>query len=101
MKYSCRKRPAYVYVDILWLNDLIWRDSGWQVNTASVHESGITNLVCRARRETSLGDHAHSELLQRVTQAYHIVLTRPLKGAYLCVPDNDTRGCTEASLGAQ
>lgn len=91
----------YDYVGILWLNDLIWRDSGWQVNNAAVHESGIINLVRRARRETSLGGPAHSELLQRVTQAYRILLTRPLKGAYLWVPDNDTRGYIEASLSAQ
>jgi DUF2075 family protein len=81
----------YDYVGILWLDDLIWRSSRWEVNTESVHESGIMNVVRRARHEGRTFGPAHRELLQRVTQAYRILLTRPLKGAYLWIPDEETR----------
>jgi len=89
----------YDYVGVLWLDDLIWRDSHWKVNTASVHESGIMSVAHRARREATVGGPACRELLERVGQAYRILLTRPLKGAYLWVPDNETRAHLEASLG--
>jgi uncharacterized protein len=89
----------YDYVGVLWLDDLIWRDSHWEVNTASVHESGIMSVVRRARRETATGAPAHRELLERVGQAYRILLTRPLKGVYLWVPDDQTCAHIAASLG--
>jgi hypothetical protein len=85
----------------LWLDDLIWRDSRWEVNAESVHESGVINLARRARRESAAVGPAHAELLQRVTQAYRILLTRPLKGAYLWIPDVGTRGFVERSLGIE
>jgi hypothetical protein len=91
----------YDYVGILWLEDLIWRNSEWEVNTASAHESGIMNLVRRARHEDSRGGTAHRELLKRVAQAYRILLTRPLKGAYLWVPDGETRAFIQRSLGIE
>jgi hypothetical protein len=91
----------YDYVGILWLQDLIWRDTGWEANAESVHESGIINLARRARREGSAAGPAHRELLQRVTQAYRILLTRPLRGAYLWIPDVETRGFVERSLGTE
>jgi hypothetical protein len=87
----------YDYVGILWLDDLVWRGSRWQVNTASVHESGIMSLVNRARHEPSPGS-AYRELSIRVAQAYRILLTRPLKGAYLWIPDDETRSYVVASL---
>jgi DUF2075 family protein len=88
----------YDYVGILWLDDLIWRDSHWEVNTGSVHESGIMNAVRRARREETPEGPAHRELLERVGQAYRILLTRPLKGAYLWVPDSATRRYIQRSM---
>jgi uncharacterized protein len=91
----------YDYVGILWLQDLVWRDSHWEVNAESVHESGIINLARRARREGTGRGPAHRELLRRVTQAYRILLTRPLKGAYLWIPDVETRGLVERSLSAE
>jgi Uncharacterized conserved protein (DUF2075) len=81
----------YDYVGVLWLDDLVWRDSQWQVNHASVHESGIMNLVGRSRREASADAPDSRELLLRVAQAYRILLTRPLKGAYVWIPDEETR----------
>lgn len=88
----------YDYVGILWLDDLIWRDSEWAVNTTFVHESGIMNVARRARLETFAAGPAHRELLKRVTQAYRILLTRPLKGAYLWMPDQETREYVERSV---
>lgn len=87
----------YDYVGILWLDDLVWRDSRWHVETACVHESGIMSLVNRARHEPSPGS-AYRELLTRVAQAYRILLTRPLKGAYLWIPDEETHKYIVASL---
>jgi uncharacterized protein len=91
----------YDYVGVLWLDDLVWRSSHWEVRTASVHESGIMNVVRRARDERATDGSAHRELLERVAQAYRILLTRPLRGAYLWIPDDDTRSYIEASLDAQ
>ena len=91
----------YDYVGILWLNDLLWRHSKWQVNTASVHESGISNVVHRARDERVANGPAHRELIQRVAQAYRILLTRPLRGVYLWIPDDETRHYVEISLGSE
>ena len=91
----------YDYVGILWLDDLVWRASRWEVNTRSVHESGIMNVLRRARRESDQAGPAHRELLNRVTQAYRILLTRALKGAYLWVPDIETRTFIHESLGPE
>jgi uncharacterized protein len=88
----------YDYVGVLWLDDLIWRTSHWEANAESVHESGIMNLVRRARREGAADGPSHRELIHRVTQAYRILLTRSLKGAYLWIPDEETRGYIEDSL---
>jgi DUF2075 family protein len=88
----------YDYVGILWLDDLLWRGSGWELNTNAVHESGIKNLASRVRREPNVRGPAHHELLERVARAYRILLTRPLKGAYLWVPDRDTREYIQRSL---
>jgi hypothetical protein len=88
----------YDYVGVLWLDDLVWRDSHWQVNHASVHESGIMNLARRSRREESALGLASRELLERIARAYRILLTRPLRGTYLWIPDDETREYVERSL---
>ena len=72
----------YDYVGILWLNDLLWRGNHWKINLDAVHESGISNLVERARREHGENGEATREALQRTVQAYRILFTRALKGAY-------------------
>jgi DUF2075 family protein len=83
----------YDYVGILWLNDLVWRGDRWVVNANAVEETGIQELTRRARREQARGVEgpATRELLERVGQAYRILLTRALKGVYLWVPDDETR----------
>ena len=88
----------YDYVGVLWLDDLVWRDSKWAVNQASVHEGGILNVLRRSRREVGADGPETRELLQRVAQAYRILLTRPLRGAYLWVPDEETRAYLSRSL---
>ncbi len=81
----------YDYVGILWLNDLVWRDDDWQINTAAVYERGIAQLARSARREKTQNGAATRELLHRTLQAYRILFTRALKGLYVWIPDDETR----------
>jgi uncharacterized protein len=91
----------YDYVGILWLNDLLWRGDRWEINAATVHERGIVHLARQARREKSRTGSATRELLQRTIQAYRILFTRALKGAYLWIPDEETHEYVATSLTAQ
>lgn len=88
----------YDYVGILWLEDLVWRNGKWRVNHDAVHESGIMSAVGRARAEGHESGPDSQELLERVGQAYRILLTRPLRGVYLWVPDDETRRYMRNSL---
>jgi hypothetical protein len=83
----------YDYVGILWLNDLAWRGHRWRVDPNAVEETGFMALVTAARREVERGAEgpATAQLLQRVSQAYRVLLTRALKGVYVWVPDRETR----------
>jgi uncharacterized protein len=87
----------YDYVGVLWLEDLVWRDGRWAVNLEHVHESGVRDLVSRAKRE-DVGSN-NSVLLNKVRQAYRILLTRALKGLFVCIPDVPTRMHMLESLG--
>jgi DUF2075 family protein len=88
------------YVGILWLDDLWWRDGRWVVNPNAVEESGVDALTRAARKESSAGrpERATEELLRRVAQTYRILFTRALKGAYVWVPDDETRSHLAASI---
>ena len=91
----------YDYVGILWLNDLMWRGNRWRVDPMAVEESGVKDLAAAARREFRR-EHdgpATAELLQSVVQAYRILFTRALKGAYIWIPDAETRAHLVSSLG--
>jgi DUF2075 family protein len=90
----------YDYVGILWLDDLIWRGHHWEINAATVHERGIARLARLARHEGTQTAPATHELLQRTVQAYRILFTRALKGAYVWIPNEETRRYIQASLGA-
>jgi DUF2075 family protein len=90
----------YDYVGILWLGDLLWRAGKWNVQHESVHEGGFLHLLNRARAEESAGGAENQELLRRVGQAYRILLTRPLKGVYIWIPDDQTRQYLRDSLDA-
>jgi DUF2075 family protein len=88
------------YVGILWLNDLLWREDRWVIDAKAVEETGFQDLTRRARHEQARGDEgpATRELLERVGQAYRILLTRALKGVYVWVPDEETRGHLDQCL---
>jgi len=90
----------YDFIGILWLNDLQWRGDKWIVNPDAVEESGVMGLTRKARRETRIGSEgpATVELLERIKQAYRILLTRALKGVYLWIPDDETREYIGQSL---
>lgn len=91
----------YDYVGILWLDDLVWRGDGWVVNPVKVHETGISPLITKARAEAKAGKVGPStkDLIDRVSQAYRIILTRAIRGAYLWIPDAETREYIARSLG--
>jgi uncharacterized protein len=83
----------YDYVGVLWLNDLLWRDGEWVVDPTAIKEAGFSSLTNAARLEVerNLRGPAYTELRTRVVQAYRILFTRALKGAYVWVPDPETR----------
>jgi len=89
------------YVGLLWLDDLAWRANRWRVDPVKVHETGFSALTRAAQRAARRGDGGKeiSELLDRVGQAYRILLTRAIKGVYAWVPDRETREHLAASVG--
>jgi len=91
----------YDYVGILWLDDLLWRAGKWTIRYESVHEGGFLHLLNRARAEEVSDGAENRELMRRVTQAYRILLTRALRGAYLWVPDDETRAHLMNSLNSR
>lgn len=88
----------YDYVGVIWLEDLKWTASGWKVQPKFVHESGLANLASAARQESPSGPIT-AALRESVAQAYRILFSRALKGAYVWVPDEDTRRYLLDSLG--
>lgn len=88
----------YDYVGIIWLEDLTWNGREWVVQPKFVHESGLRNLAQAARHESPPGA-CSSALRERVAKAYRILFSRALKGAYVWVPDDDTRRYLSESLG--
>jgi len=88
----------YDYVGVLWLEDLVWRNGAWSIDLNHVHESGVGALVRRARKRSG-GQQATLELAEKVKQAYRIVLTRGLKGLFIWVKDDETRGHLRSALG--
>lgn len=88
------------YLGLLWLDDFLWRDGKWVVNLQNVHESGIRTLVNQARHEgpvAPVGPRG-TEVVEKVRQAYRILLTRAIRGVYLWVPDAETREHVSSSL---
>jgi len=61
---------------------LVHGESGWRVNIDHVHESGLSQTLRKARRE-STGGAARQQLRKGLAQAYRILLTRGLKRVYL------------------
>jgi DUF2075 family protein len=89
----------YDYIGVLWMEDLLWRGDRWVLDLDHVHETGITQLVNRARRERVAGAAAEA-LRRKVAQAYRIVLTRALRGLFVWVKDKETRDHLAQSLGS-
>jgi DUF2075 family protein len=90
------------YVGLVWLDDLVWRDGEWKVQIEKVHESGISAYVTKASKEGPLapaGPHGQA-LLEKMTQAYRILMTRAIKGLYIWAADEETRNHLKASLAA-
>jgi hypothetical protein len=88
------------YVGLLWLNDLLWRNGRWVVPLENVHESGISQLVSKAKREGVLAPAGPQgkRVLEGVRRAYRILLTRAIRGILAWIPDEETRGHVAASL---
>jgi hypothetical protein len=88
------------YLGLLWLDDLLWREGRWVVPLDNVYESGITPLVRQARREGDLAPAGPkgANVLEKVRQAYRILLTRAIRGMFVWIPDDETRRHMVASL---
>jgi hypothetical protein len=87
------------YVGLLWLGDLLWRDGRWTVDADQVFETGIDRTRNEAARETDEQGAAHRRLLGALAQGYRILLTRPMKGIFLWVDDQETRQRIAECLG--
>jgi len=78
------------YVGLLWFSDLIWRRGHWIVQPEHVHETGQMNAINRARKEDDPNGPDHRFLLDKVKQAYRILLTRAIRGTYVWFEDKQT-----------
>lgn len=90
----------YDYLGLIWLDDLLWRNGKWTIKLESLHETGLAQLVRRARVEQrgGSGNAVHSELTRKTAQAYRILMTRALEGMYLWIPDEETRAYVTESM---
>lgn len=91
----------YDYLGLVWLDDFVWRTNKWEVRLDSLHETGLSQLISRARREQKEGngDAAAKELCKKTAQAYRILATRALEGMFVWIPDPETRQYVSDSLG--
>ncbi|HLS56753.1 MAG TPA: DNA/RNA helicase domain-containing protein [Zeimonas sp.] len=89
------------YLGLLWLDDLVWRDGQWKVQLENVHESGIGVMVRQALREGAVAPAGPrgANVVEKVRQAYRILLTRAIRGVFVWIPDAETRSHVAASLG--
>jgi DUF2075 family protein len=88
------------YVGVLWLSDLVYRSGEWVIQLEHVHETGLKPYLRRASTEEDANGEHHRALLQKVGQAYRILLTRAIHGIYLWVEDDETRGFIAGAMGA-
>ena len=87
------------YVGILWMSDLTHdKNQGWQVNPKESHEAGFRSLIKQARKESDPQGAHHINLLEAVSQAYRILLTRPIRGIYLWFENQSTRSQIECCI---
>ncbi len=86
------------YVGVVWLGDLKWRDGGWTVDLNQVHESGLIGHLRRARASRSPDNVVVKALLEKVKQAYRILLTRAMEGVFLWFEDPETAAAVRSFL---
>ena len=79
------------YIGLLWLGDLRWAGDQWTVDLGQVFETGLHSTLRAARRRNNPDEKARAEVLERVKQAYRILLTRAIKGVYVWCEDPATR----------
>jgi hypothetical protein len=83
------------YVGLLWLGDLVWRDSRWAVNLDHVHESAWRLTRARARS----GDpEAMNAVIRQLLRGYRILLSRAMRGNFVWFEDDETRSHIESLL---
>jgi len=89
------------YLGLLWLDDLLWRDGKWLSHLENVHESGIAVLVRQALQEGAIAPRGPKgvNVLEKLRQAYRILLTRAIRGMFVWIPDAETRAHVIGSLG--
>jgi len=75
---------------------MLWETDDWVVNLEHVHETSISRIKGRAARNPASQDYA--DVLDAVTSAYRILLTRAIKGLFVWCEDEETRGYLEAHL---
>lgn len=88
------------YLGLLWLDDLVWRDGRWIAQLEHVHESGISVLVRQAIKEgpvSPIGPKG-ANVVEKLRQAYRILLTRSIRGMLVWIPDAETREHVTNSL---
>jgi DUF2075 family protein len=81
------------YVGLIWLDDLVWRTDRWVVQVDNVHESGVRLIKTRALREGVVAPAGPNGtiLLEKVAQAYRILLSRAILGLFVWASDQETR----------
>ena len=88
----------YAYLGVLWLEDLVWREGGWEADPTHVHETGLRITKAHAKREKVKNGPASQELLRRLQLVYRILLSRALCGIYVWFADDETRWHVESLL---
>lgn len=88
------------YLGLLWLDDLVWRNGRWVAPLKNVHESGIGVMVKQARKEGPVAPVGPRgvNVIEKLRQAYRILLTRSIRGMFVWIPDEETRKHVTESL---
>lgn len=89
------------FIGLLWLRDLQWGKNGWSVDLDHIFETGLTRHLSRARAGRGGQGPAAAALLNKIQQAYRILLTRAMKGVYLWFEDPATERMVRAYLRSE
>lgn len=97
----------YDYVGVLMLNDIVWRSGKWVINLKNCCETATKSRRKEARNEHKkvfvfpADNSAFPKTLiffKTIRQAYRILMTRGIRGMYLCIPDEETRNHIKSLL---